>query len=822
MNMAAWVYRFVVACRPGVRIAIGHRWRIGLLLAISLMPVFSVHAADAVRIGILAFRPKPQTQEQWQPLATALKRAIPDRDFVIEALAYPEMDAAVANRRIDFVLTNPGHYVLLTRRAGLTAPLATLAVEEHGRRSTVFGGVIFTRDDRANIHTLEDIKGKTVAVTSRDSLGGYQMQAYELSRKGIRLPQDGKLAVTGMPHDNVVDAVFSGRADVGFVRAGVLEALGREGKLDMSRVRIINSQNHPDFPLKLSTRLYPEWPFASLPGTDENLARHVAAALFVLEENSAATRAMGIHGFVVPADYTPVADMLKELRMPPFDAVPEFLLEDVWEKYRWPLVVILLGLGVILALAIRLLLTRRKLRMQHRLLLEQKQALQENEAHLQTIIQNEPECIKIVDSSGRLRQMNPAGLAMIEADSLEQVAGRPILSLIAPECRADFSAMHKRVLAGESVQMEFEVLGLKGGRRWLETHAVPMRDHGEVVHLAVTRDITERKKMEDQIRQLAFYDPLTRLPNRRLLSDRMDQAISAARRSHHHGALMILDLDNFKPVNDTHGHSAGDRLLIEVARRLDSCVRETDTVSRLGGDEFVVLLTELDVDAGEAAPEAGLVAEKIRNVLAAPYLIDVEREGAAPARIEHVCTASIGVVIFDLQAQRDDIIRRADMAMYDAKHFGRNHIVIVGPHGLQEGGAPEGSLLRLVWHDSYECGEPLIDSEHRRLFELANALIEAAFVRDENMAGFESALDGMLAHMSRHFTDEEDILQQRGYPDLDAHIRAHQLLLEHAQRLRKELEAGGVTIGELVNFIADEVVIQHMLKVDRQFFPLFR
>jgi PAS domain S-box-containing protein len=122
-----------------------------------------------------------------------------------------------------------------------------------------------------------------------------------------------------------------------------------------------------------------------------------------------------------------------------------------------------------------------------------------SEAKLRTIIQAEPECIKIVDAQGRLLQMNPAGLAMIEADSLEQVAGQPIVNLIAPEYRAAFNQMHQRVLAGETGELVFEALGLNGGRCWLETHAVPMQDQGQTVQLAITRDITARKQAQDSL-----------------------------------------------------------------------------------------------------------------------------------------------------------------------------------------------------------------------------------------------------------------------------------------------------------------------------------
>ena len=223
--------------------------------------------------------------------------------------------------------------------------------------------------------------------------------------------------------------------------------------------------------------------------------------------------------------------------------------------------------------------------------------------------------------------------------------------------------------------MQFEVIGLKGGRRWLETHAVPMLDHGATMLLAVTHDITERKQMEEQVRQLAFYDPLTLLPNRRLLTDRLSQAMAASKRSACYCALMILDLDNFKPLNDTYGHLLGDLLLIEVARRLTHCVREIDTVGRFGGDEFVVMLSELSTDQALSTAQAQAVAEKIRSSLSEPYLITVHHEGRSDTLLTHCCTASIGVVIFiDNETPQDDILKWADAAMYQAKKVGRNSV----------------------------------------------------------------------------------------------------------------------------------------------------
>jgi len=169
---------------------------------------------------------------------------------------------------------------------------------------------------------------------------------------------------------------------------------------------------------------------------------------------------------------------------------------------------------------------------------------------------------------------------------------------------------------------------------------------------------------------------LTGLPNRRLLDDRLVQTMAASKRSGHFAALMFIDLDNFKPLNDQHGHAAGDLLLEEVARRITGCVREVDTVSRFGGDEFVVLLSELDVDNAKSIVEAGIVAEKIRIALAEPYVLTIIRQqGKAETTVTHRCTSSIGVVMFiNHEISADDILKRADFAMYQAKDGGRNAI----------------------------------------------------------------------------------------------------------------------------------------------------
>lgn len=279
----------------------------------------SLLAQDDVKIGILAFRPIPQTEAQWLPLSAALENAIPKHRFVIKAYQFDQLQDAVANRQIDFVLTNPGHYILMRQRVGLSPPIATLVELEQGKAVSRFGGVMFTLAQRSDIQSLEDFRGKTVAATATDSLGGYQMQAYSLSKIGLNIPKDIFLYATGMPHDNVVLAVLSAKADIGFVRSGLLEKMVQEGKLDPAKIKLINKQNQPDYPVPVSTLLYPEWAFAPLPHTSEDLKRQLASFLLSLAKKESLANELKIHGFDVPADYSSVEDVLRELRMPPFD-----------------------------------------------------------------------------------------------------------------------------------------------------------------------------------------------------------------------------------------------------------------------------------------------------------------------------------------------------------------------------------------------------------------------------------------------------------------------------------------------------------------------
>lgn len=292
------------------------------------------------------------------------------------------------------------------------------------------------------------------------------------------------------------------------------------------------------------------------------------------------------------------------------------------------------------------------------------------------IIDAVPDIIVIKDSRGVYLDCN-AELERLMGRKAADIIGKTDFDLFTKDLAQAFLDQDRLAMErGESCRNE-EVLTYPDGRKVLvETIKTPYRmSDGTVVGIiAVARDITERKMNEEAIRNLAFNDALTGLPNRRLLMDRLALAMTASKRSGRFGVVLFLDLDNFKPLNDTHGHDVGDLLLREVARRISTCIREADTAARFGGDEFVVMVPELDSDHHRASERAHHVAESIRSALAQPYRFDVPRDGQT-LTVEHHCTASMGAVLF-LANQRsgDEVIKLADQAMYRAKDEGRNRV----------------------------------------------------------------------------------------------------------------------------------------------------
>ncbi|TCV89611.1 PAS domain S-box protein [Sulfurirhabdus autotrophica] len=291
--------------------------------------------------------------------------------------------------------------------------------------------------------------------------------------------------------------------------------------------------------------------------------------------------------------------------------------------------------------------------------------IQKNGARFRFMLETSPIAVRIAASGGHnvlFANQQYADLISLERD---QVIGTDPKQYYADP--QDFEDALQQLEQGKSVTNNLVELKVSETKKtWVLASYFKLEYENVPAILGWFYDVTDLKHAEDKIHQMAFYDVLTQLPNRRLLMDRLNQALSASSRNGQYGAVLFIDLDNFKTLNDTKGHAIGDLLLIDVARRVQSCVREGDTVARLGGDEFLVVLETLSADVDEAAAQAEMVAEKIRTTLSESYMLNERR---------CYTTSSIGIVLFSgRQEIPDDLLRYADTAMYQAKISGRNAI----------------------------------------------------------------------------------------------------------------------------------------------------
>jgi diguanylate cyclase (GGDEF)-like protein/PAS domain S-box-containing protein len=757
--------------------------RLCFIAALWLSAPASMGSDHPTRIGVLSFRDIEATRQQWAPLAEHLNQQISGRRFELVPLHLDDLNHAVEGGKIDFVLTQPEHYVMLRTRHGLAA-VATLMPLAGGLPVSRIGGVIVTRNGRGDIRELADLRERTVAAPHQNSLAGYRLQQWTLLQAGINLPDDLKgITFTGQSQDEVIRQVVNNQVDVGFVRTGLIESMIDEGKLDASAIKVINPQYDPDFPLRRSTALCPEWPFLASGHVPEALVKAVVMALLQIKPDDPAALAGKFYGFSPPADYGALESMLLELDAHP-NRLAYFGLRDIITKYSAAIVASLSIVLLLMLLAV-VLLIRSKRRVAA--------ALRERAAMLDSL----GEGLYVIDRQGHCEFINPVALEILGLTRQEIVGkdqhrlfhhhrpdgspypnsecpiyltlhdgrqrrgeewffrkngeGFPVRYSVTPlrdrrnegavvafhdisDSRKADEQMRISAIAFETqeamlvtdaakriirVNRAFteitgytvdEVIGqtpavFKSGHHdygfygemwaslkahgnwrgeiwnrrkngevfpeWLSITAVRNAE-GQISHFVASYlDLTQRKEAEEQIQFLAFYDPLTHLPNRRLLNERLEKALLAGARHRRYAALLFIDLDNFKMLNDSMGHAIGDLLLREVAQRLSNSIRANDTVARQGGDEFVILLEELSQDIHGAIAQIKLIAHNMLEALDKPYQF---------GDVSYHCTASIGAVPFmDTGETVESLLKSADMAMYKAKAAGKNALRFFDP-----------------------------------------------------------------------------------------------------------------------------------------------
>ena len=287
--------------------------------------------------------------------------------------------------------------------------------------------------------------------------------------------------------------------------------------------------------------------------------------------------------------------------------------------------------------------------------------------YAENIIASLPAGLIVVNDALKVQSVNRSFREMFRLKKRENVSGCELVDLLPlPDLRQQAQAVLASGMALRGIDAEL-------GEKWLRLTITGIRlaEEEEEEVLVVVEDITELKAQAAHIEQLAFYDSLTGLPNRSLLRDRVQQVLTHSARHMDHGAILFIDLDNFKALNDTKGHNIGDLLLIEVAKRLQDCVRSSDTVARMGGDEFIVVLEELNENTQLAIAQAQDIGEKVLASLNQPFNLH---------EFEYYCSASIGISLFrDNEIGMDDLLKHADTAMYQAKTSGRNTLRFFDP-----------------------------------------------------------------------------------------------------------------------------------------------
>lgn len=646
-------------------------------LILQLLLTFSAWGIEVeqVKIGVLAKRGAVKTLERWSETAKYLSNSIPEHEFTIIPLDFNEIDDAVIAGDVDFILVNSGIYVQLERKYNVSR-IATLKNRVGSEALSIFGGVIFTRSDRNDINTIEDIKGKRLSAVDETSLGGFQMAWREMNSYGLNPYKDvAALKFTGT-HDKVVYDVLEGNTDIGTVRTDTLERMSEEGRVEITEIKVLNRNGEKqDFNYLHSTQLYPEWPFARLMGTPDNISESVAIALMNMPADSPAAESSQTMGWTIPLNYQPVHQLFIELGLPPYERKPVSWKKFITENLL-AVALILGGLFITTLYAFVLVRINRRLnyattglkaardelevRVKRRTL-----ELEEKEQELETLFENIPSMVFVKDAEElRYVRLNKAGELLL-GKSRKEMLGRVDNDLF-PENQADsFTANDRKVLQSQDAHdYDQEPIDTPEGVRYLHTRKVCIRDTaGNPKYLlGISNDITEKKEALEKLDHLASHDPLTGLYNRRILEERLIDEMNRVRRYHDSLAIFMLDIDHFKVVNDKYGHQAGDEVLRHLSATIRKAIRKTDYAARYGGEEFTIVLPLTSID------EAEDLAERLRiRVAESPINIGEQQ----PLHI----TISIGVAsASDDVSSWESLMEGADKALYQAKQGGRNQI----------------------------------------------------------------------------------------------------------------------------------------------------
>jgi len=519
-----------------MRMISAHKICITIILSVLFSSTaFSATDPSQVRIGVLAYRGSEHAVRMWKPTTDYLTSRIPGHTFVLVPLDFEDINPEVSKGGVDFILANSSIYVELEYLYGVSR-IATMKKKAATRDGfiTLFGGVIFTRADRKDITSLEALKGKSFVAVDETSLGGWRVAWRELKEHGINPGKDLSSLTFAGTHDAAVLAVRSGNADAGTVRTDILESMEQDNRISLREFRILNPQQHTEFPFASSTRLYPEWPFAKVKHTSNDLSQKVAVALMTLDAQDEAAKSADIAGWTIPLDYNPVHEMLRELRLKPYEDFGKITLAEALMQYWY---IITLAIAFLLAAAgitihvsrlnTGLVEAKREIEDAQRDLekkvdertrdlrkineeLEQEivqrrqaeEALKESERRFRETLEGAHMIALQVDMEGTVIFAN-AYLAQLTGWELKHIIGRNWFDLFIPgENRDVIRQIHQENTSGKMVK-EFasEILTQPGERKlisWSNSHMLD--SSGRLIGVtSLGMDITYRQQIEEQL-----------------------------------------------------------------------------------------------------------------------------------------------------------------------------------------------------------------------------------------------------------------------------------------------------------------------------------
>ena len=443
-----------------------------------------------VQIGVLAVWGGEITHKMWQPTINYLNKTIPTHHFILKPLKLGQTADIVKNNDIDFILTNPGNYIDLEARFGISR-LATLKTKRQNKTSEQFAAVIFTRHDRDDIQSLEELRNKSFMGVKKKAFGGFQMAWLEFKKVGIDPFEDfSSLQFSGFPQDKIVYAVLNGEVDAGTVRTTTLERMAKEGLIDISHLKVINKQINEKFPFLHSTQLYPEWPISKLKNTSAILSKAVSIALLELPTDSPEAKKARSSGWTVPLDYFPVRNLFKELNLAPYNVTLPSFLERYWIQSLLFLILVLQPL----------LLYVWKLRVDLRI---DEEKLAQSETEWSNALDFLDEPMYMVDLNDQIIRANKAFYKKIQTEP-ENAIGQVVTDFTHPEgeespCRVCMA--RKNLVDTVLILEEDDPVNKAGLPLEISVKVIHDKDNQPIGIIQRMRDLTESRKAEKILRR---------------------------------------------------------------------------------------------------------------------------------------------------------------------------------------------------------------------------------------------------------------------------------------------------------------------------------